>query len=285
MKHLPTIIILLMMLDLIWFDRVLASDLFPEIPGWTITRDEKIYNSENLWDLIDGAADAFFLYGFIDLHLAEYRDTSGIEVRVEIYRHSSPNNTFGIYALERKPDYHFIPIGIQGYAEAGVLNFLVGEYYIKLSSHRTDVPVSRALELIARNIDRHLLGSREWPSELRLLPDEGKIPNSEGYVSEGYLGYSILRSAFTAQYGKTSPFELFIIEKGNDAEAAKLLNDFLGAIKGRIISKQNGIHHIDEQNLGRLTVVSKGKYVGGLVRCGDLKKEGDYIKLLLKQLQ
>ncbi len=112
-----------------------GASLFPIVPGWTVTTDTTVYTPDNLYDLIDGAADVYLSYGFTDLHLANYRDGKGTEVRVELYRHNTPANAFGIYSQERKPDYHFISVGAQGYRDEGVLNFLAGRYYVKVSTH------------------------------------------------------------------------------------------------------------------------------------------------------
>ena len=106
------------------------DSLFPKIPGWQISEEDQVYDANNLWDIIDGAADLFLEYYFVDLHTARYINTDSIEVKVELYRHNSPVNAFGMYSQERDPGYHFIQVGVQGYIEEGVLNFLDGVYYI-----------------------------------------------------------------------------------------------------------------------------------------------------------
>ena len=121
------------------------ESLFPQISGWKITQDDPVYTANNLWDIIDGAADLFLEYSFIDLHIARYISTDSIEVKVELYRHASDVDAFGIYSQERDTGYHFIPLGIQGYIQQGVLNFLTGSYYIKLSTYRAGDKAQEAL--------------------------------------------------------------------------------------------------------------------------------------------
>ena len=36
-----------------------SDSTFPEIKGWKLIVEEKVYTAENLWDVIDGAADLF----------------------------------------------------------------------------------------------------------------------------------------------------------------------------------------------------------------------------------
>ena len=111
------------------------GSLFPEIKGWNFTEENEVFDANNLWDVIDGAADLFLEYSFVDLQIGRYISDGGIEVKVEIYRHNNPLNAFGIYSQERNPEYHFIQVGTQGYIEESVLNFLDGVFYIKLSTY------------------------------------------------------------------------------------------------------------------------------------------------------
>ena len=113
---------------------------FPQIGGWKLTAEGTVYTPNNLWDVIDGAADLFLEYGFVDLQIARYQQTADLEIKVELYRHKSAVDAFGMYSQERYPDYHFIDLGTQGYVEKGALNFLCGEYYVKISTVQSEQP-------------------------------------------------------------------------------------------------------------------------------------------------
>ena len=113
------------------------SRLFPEIPGWKMKVNEKVYNSGDLWELIDGAADIFLSYYFEDLHTAEYTKKNQM-IRVEIYRHKSPVDAYGIFTAERMPDYPQVSVGTLGYKSQGVLNFMAGNFYVKVMSAGVD---------------------------------------------------------------------------------------------------------------------------------------------------
>jgi len=109
---------------------------FPRFPGWTFSPSETVYVPDNLWDLIDGAADVYLEYNFVDLHLGTYAKGENTEIRVEIYRHATPADAFGMYAQERNPKHSFMSIGVQAYREEGILNFLTGTYYVKITTVR-----------------------------------------------------------------------------------------------------------------------------------------------------
>ncbi len=175
-----------------------ASSPFPSVAGWVMTPDTAVYTPDNLYDLIDGAADVYLSYGFVDLHLADYRRSDGTEVRVEVYHHSTPANAFGIYSQERKPDYHFIPVGVQGYKDEGVLNFLAGPYYVKISTHATGPGANQALAVIAQASAAHLRQDTAFPAPLRLFPPGGRSPTAR--PTSPTISWDIARSG-----GRMSP--------------------------------------------------------------------------------
>ncbi|MCK7485355.1 MAG: hypothetical protein MZU97_07190 [Bacillus subtilis] len=118
---------------------VAGTDPFPAIPGWRLTGPPIVYTPDNLWDFIDGAAESYLAYSFVDLQVGEYVSPESVAVRVELYRHADPDNAFGIYATERAPGYSFLKVGAQGYEAEGILNFLTGRYYVKLSTHQREI--------------------------------------------------------------------------------------------------------------------------------------------------
>lgn len=251
---------------------------FPEIPGWTLTTDSKVFNPQNLWDFIDGAAELFLSYGFVDLTIGTYRSEDSLEIRVEAYRHSSPAMAFGIYSTERKPDYHFLPIGTQGYQEEDVLNFLSGEYYIKCSTHTPGRRIPAAMRSVAQELAGHMNRPARWPAELGYLPDEGRQGNTEGYVTEGFLGYSFFRNAFTARYGEGDGFLLFVLEFPARAGADDVLTKYRSAVVGSEPVK-GGIRFADPNN-GPITILVRDSLLFGIVNPPDDAVEAHYLSLI-----
>ena len=197
-----------------------GRELFPGVSGWELKVIDRIYTPDDLWDITDGAAGAYLAYDFVDLNLAEYRQGE-IIVHVELYRHSTPENTFGIYASERNPDYSFINIGTEGYCSEGILNFFTGYYYVKIYTVSNNQETGAAIQLIAGELMQTLGQESYWPYELKLFPVTGKVERSEQYISRNFLGFDFLGSAFTADYSDGGGFKLFIIhgKKQEDVEA------------------------------------------------------------------
>jgi hypothetical protein len=254
------------------------NNLFPQIDGWKIEVDKLVYDSSNLWNIIDGAADLFLEYSFIDLHTARFTNTAGIEIKAELYKHSSPLTAFGMYSQEKDPEYKFIKLGTQGYIEPGAINFLDGSYYVKLSSNQSGDAVQKSLQLIAEKIALNLKQEVQLPVILQKFPEEQKQANSEQYVAQNFLGYSFLKSAFTATYKSSQSFKAFIIETDNQEAAGSILDKYIQIIpKSNLIKTGDNFYDINDPNNGQIYIALKDRYVYGVINCSE-KETG--IKLL-----
>jgi hypothetical protein len=259
------------------------TDLFPEIKGWHLTTNEKVYGPSDLWDLIDGAADTYLSYDFIDLHLADYNNETGINVRVELYRHNTFNNTYGIYTAERSPEYHFINIGSEGYLEEGTLNFLCGYYYVKVTTAFKGEDAQNALIEIAGSVEKNLRQDRNWPDVLQSFPPE-MIPYSEHYIAENFLGFEFLNYAFTADYHQDGEhFQVFIIKTGKPEEVREMLGKYLKFTR-QDDEVTDGLFKIQDPYNGNIDIILKGNILAGIVRCESETVLNEYLELLRSKL-
>ncbi len=263
---------------------VAENQSFPPIQGWTLAVDSMVYTPDNLWNIIDGAADAFLLYGFEDLHTAAYVSPDSADVRAELYRHSSLPNAFGIYSQERKPEYNFIDIGTEGYIEDGVLNFLCGTYYVKLTSHTMGPRGLAALRSVGEKLVSSLHQEKTFPWQLSLLPSEKKIQKSESYIADSYLGYSFFRSAYVAQYDSGGKVQLFVMDFGSPAAAGAALGRYMEALKVPNKQIQDGQYALADPNNGTIGMLLEKQYVCGVVNCENEKGRNEYLAMLQRSL-
>jgi hypothetical protein len=263
----------------------LQRDILPSIQGWQLHKDDAVYTQDNLFDLIDGAAEVYLSYGFMDLHTAEYRADGVQPVRVEMYKHSSPLNAFGVYSAERQPTYAFIDVGTQGYIEDNVLNFFTGVYYIKLTTDEPKESGRRGMLQVAHAIAEYLRQPKEFPAVLALFPSERKTANAETYISENYLGYKCLHTVYTALYEDTSKIQLFIIPGDKPADASAMLAAALIelGVETSDHPKDGAYDAVDKHN-GPIHFLLKGSMLCGVMHCTDAEKASGYLKQLGKRL-
>jgi hypothetical protein len=208
----------------------LAQDpVFPALSGFKIKTDYPVFLPDNLWDFINGAADNYLAYGFIDLHVAEYKKGKDV-IKAEIYRHSDNTMAFGIYSSERSPSFRFISLGAQGYVADGAINFFKGNYYVKIKTYSKKEKVLQAAESLAARISGLLTGEAAMPALLSQFPAEGRKLNEETYINESVLGHSFLNKAFKAPYQNGSDiFSIFIFESASSDEAVKTANAYISS--------------------------------------------------------
>ena len=201
----------------------------PELKGFKKTASYPVFLPENLWDFINGAADTYLAYGFIDLHVAEYKKGKSV-IKLEIYRHKDNIMAFGIYSTERSSSFHFIKLGSQGYIADGAINFFKSNYYVKIRTYSKSESTLKSAESLAHRVADMLKGGSEMPAALSLFPDTGKKINEENYINESVLGHKLLNKAFKATYESGNDnFSIFIIENITPAETKKSVEDYLTA--------------------------------------------------------
>lgn len=200
---------------------------FPDLSGYKKNTDFQIFISDNLWDFIDGAAETYLSYGFVDLHIAEYKKGKNL-IKLEIYRHTDHIMAFGIYSTERSPSFKFMNLGSQGYKADGAINFFKGNFYVKIRTYSKSEKTLQSAESLALSVAGMLEGSVDMPSVLSMFPADGKKKNEEMYINESVLGHKFLKGAFRANY-ESGPdiFSVFIFNCKSPEEAWESANAFL----------------------------------------------------------
>jgi len=201
----------------------------PAFKGFKLRENYPVYTPDNLWDLIDGAADAYLSYDFLDAHVAEYKKGREL-IKAEIYHHKDHLMAFGIYSSERSPSYKFINIGAQGYTSGGALNFFKGDYYVKLRTYSKKPAIIQSEQELARRIAATIEGSEKMPEIISLFPGGGKIENSETYINKNVLGHDFLANAIKADYQNgTDSFSIFIIQNPSEDAIRKTVATYMAA--------------------------------------------------------
>jgi hypothetical protein len=243
------------------------NKLFPEVTGWKVQEDKRVYNSGDLWELIDGAADIFLSYNFQDLHVAEYSSKNAI-IRVELYRHNSLANTYGIFTSERMPDYPPVTTGSLGYKSQGILNFMTGNYYVKVMSAGVQEAEESSIAMIAEKVNARLAQPEGLPEELKLFPEEGKVALSDTYIAQNFLGYSFFHSAYSARYGGQGEIQLFIIRLTPE-EIQKILDLYFALVKEDKVQQKNGVFTVNDLFNGTVYLKQKGNTLAGVLNSGN----------------
>ncbi len=253
-------------------EQELREKMFPDFRVCTPVFEYPVYHPDDLWDYIDGAADNYLNYHFLDLHIAEYTKLKGKKYfKVEVYHMASPLYAFGIYSSERSPDYHFIPLGTQGFMESSQVFFLKGPYYVKVISEQQGSKEEKFIRALANLIEDRLEGTTEFPPELQLFPDEGKVENSERFIASDFLGHEFFDSVFTAEYQhEGKEFAIFLSRRANAGSARNILAQFYQKATGKVPSVlEEGDRMIHDGYNGNIYLIWKGDMLFGFQNIED----------------
>ncbi len=177
---------------------IFAAD-FPKIKDFKPESEVLTYEPENLYEYINGAADAYLGYGFSHLVSRDFSHL-GLKFTIDIYNMGSRINAFGMFQTERPVDATGLDIGAKAVVSPPYQCLLLkGSNYIKINIFEGEFTFENG-EKILEAVAAVLKGSDDLPDELKLLPQKFKIANSEGYNRDAYLGLSILQRCVYAKY-------------------------------------------------------------------------------------
>lgn len=246
------------------------TGIFPGFEGWTKKGKPDLYTPDNLFEYINGAAEVFLSYDFVKLATLTYENNKENSFTVDVYQHSSDRNGFGIYSQEKPQKGDFRDIGTQGYYEKGVLNFLKGSFYVKMSGYDLGDNDEKVLTFAAKELAKALEGGVDFPAVAKCFPGKGKIANSEAYINKNFLGHAFLHSAFVADYEIDGrEFKVFIIETGKPEEVKEILNNYTALLKkkGIPLEQKENLYRFQDpyyRSSGMMNMKMEKNYLWGL---------------------
>ena len=151
---------------------------FPEVAGWTQPGEVLIYDSDTLWEYINGAAELFVEYGVQACHVTDL-SSGDLTVTVELYDMGTPLNAYGVFDREYAGD----PLDVQGATAAAVSPpyqalLLKGGTYGKVNVLEGELTEEKGRELL-QGLAEALPGESSLPEEFAILPQDGKVAGTE----------------------------------------------------------------------------------------------------------
>ncbi len=251
-------------------------DRLPEVPGWEIVDEIEVFDRDNLYNRINGAAPLYFENNFREMTSMEYVNGDRY-ITIQAYRHASPEGTFGMYASERSSDMTFYD-GIGGEAQGDDygLYFFAGIMYVKMLPGDDDEATLNAMRDIARGFSHNITPEgAAYPKLFEAFPTEGLIARSNAYITSNYIGHEFLKQVYTANYEIDGrKFQVFVIDGETGEGALAILNSYFNFTKQAITPSPEGFIIEDRYN-GNIPALLKGQYIIGAFdeNAGDFPNE------------
>ncbi len=171
------ILVLLLFLSILRMNAVDLSDFLPKQSNEWSTESDQYFNSDNLYDYIDGGAELYLSYGFNKVISRRYTCAGEMDIVVEIFDMKGVRDAFGVFSNMREKNQHELGQGSQQIE--GSLIFWKDHYFVSLTTHKNTEKSLAAIKKIAGYID-HAIGSEgQIPAIVDLLPQRDLVP--EGY--------------------------------------------------------------------------------------------------------
>ncbi len=279
-NHLHLILILLLCLPLPAQEEEGGGDGLPAITAEQMARleallppadgkfaadpdEERQFLTDDLFTLINGAAPAYFNFGFVALAHAPCK-AKGMDLTVGIYDMATPLQAFGIYSAERDADAMAVQVGAAGAVGETFLDFFQGRYYVKIASTGAEDKemVGYLMRDAAEAVSKQIGDDKSFPKTLDLLPVADRLPLSRGYAPKAPLAMESLAPAIKADYQ-------FETKDGNAsctlwismADSETAATDRAAALKARL--KPDSIK--DLPDLGPGAFKGNDEYTGAMV--------------------
>ncbi|MCL2650091.1 MAG: hypothetical protein FWD60_03565 [Candidatus Azobacteroides sp.] len=250
----------------------------PQISGWEIANDVEIFNPENLYERIDGAAPLFLENNFREMTSMEY-DSGDVYIMIQAYRHATPEDAFGMYASERSPDLTFYETGGEAQGDDQNFYFFSGCMYVKMSASDSSGEIGTVMREIAKTLAEKIDPSAGYPAVFKDFPQEGKIPHTESYTTSNYIGHEFLKHVYTCNYEKAGKkFRIFKIDCSDKEGAQTVLDQYFKFTKQTEPFAEGEKLLIKDRYNGNIPCIWKGNYIIGIYsETGDDVENSDEI--------
>ena len=247
-----------------------AADLVPDcssVPGWSQKGEVRSFESDNLFDYMDGNAEGYIIYDFQQMKGVTCISGEN-QVLIDFSEMISPELAYGIFAANRHPRHEVVDVGMGGQMMPRKGTFVKGKLYVEISSNKDALEVVVAF---AEAMEPKLPGTTEKPAELGWFPEDGLDASSVRLVPQSVLGLRALTRGYLAQYEDGRAF--LVAEESPEAAAAVIskIKDRLSDVADAGIGDESVAG--TDRYLGSMCVARKGSFVvGGVTRKdADLK--------------
>ncbi|KPK46410.1 MAG: hypothetical protein AMK72_09860 [Planctomycetes bacterium SM23_25] len=240
----------------------------PERGEWRRAGAVTRYTADDLYDYIDGSAPFVISFGFRSLATADYRRADEPVTTVDLYEMGSSDNAFALFRNKANLEAEPVEVGTEGAGSDARIEFWQGPYYVAVSNPS---PQEREQVLaLARDVAKSLPATRAWPAYLDLLPTADRVPRSEKYLPDSFLGYACLARAVSARYALAGDeVTLFACRYDTPQAAAKALGAFKAQLEKKdptkVLDCGDGGLVSETFILGPLALFRRGRYLGGMI--------------------
>ena len=156
---------------------------------WKANDAPQDFRGDDLYSYIDGGAEIYREYGFVEVLVQEYKNQEGKALSLEVFQMTSPESAYGIYTFKRSTrGQPFDVDAAEGQLEDYYLNVWKGRFVVTITDYGRNPENRRNLVGLALAVSKKIPDHSALPSLVSELPQTGLIQTSIRYF-RGYLGF------------------------------------------------------------------------------------------------
>ena len=167
--------------------------------GWVRVPEMEHFVGDSLFEYIDGAAEMYHKYDFVDVTVATYiKDDQTIIA--DLYLFKGPDRAFGMYTTLRPDEPDTIALGTEAFTFGPNVVFVKGSYLANVYTYDDFEEAVAAVKTVARALEPLLPGTARKPDMFRLFPERGRVAFTEKIFAEGFLAHGFLTDVYALEY-------------------------------------------------------------------------------------
>jgi len=227
------------------------------VPGWTQDGAERTYEAQNLFEYMDGNAEGYLIYGFLNMRGITCKK-GPVTLVIDLSDFGGPDSSYGMFTSNVDGREPTVKIGMNGQIVPRRAFFAKGEYFLEIAAN-PEGDHTAALKEWTAAMEKAIPGSTSLPPAMAWFPTDQR--QSLRLVPESVLGMRILKRGYAAQYDYGKAFVVLEDTPQSAAAVMEQLRKRFGQVTPLTLAEE--AFKYTDQYLGRLVVFRKGKYIAG----------------------
>ena len=181
----------------------------------------RLFVGDSLWEYINGGAELYHKYKFVDVATADYFLDS-IELVVDIYRFDSPVHSYGLYSMLRPESPQTVSMGIDGFSSPSNLVFVKGSHVVMVTAYDAGEKVTNAITNTAEYFNSTVAGIVSRPRWFTAFPQVDIVPASDQIFAESFMGQAFLTDVYCQKHDRDG--DTLLLFATEDESGAKFIS-------------------------------------------------------------
>lgn len=238
--------------------------------GMEKSSETRVFSGESLSKYIDGGAEIYHTYNFVEVATADYR-AGNVEMTADVYGFDNSEDAYGLYANFRPDGALDAKLGAESFETSNSVDLVKGPYVVRVIAFEDSETALEAVLTLASQIDSLIPGGDSPPSRFLLFPADSAIAATGMYYPGRFLGFDFLAGVYTLKYSLTS--DTLILFLTEDSDGGKFSQWFeRGSIDGAaepgpadLPYDEGRVFITDTARHGKIIAGLKGEMLAGMI--------------------